>query len=159
MMQWILLATEAAQAPPGGLFDINATLPLMAVQILVLAAILNALFFKPIGNVLDERDGYIRDSRREAKDRLDKAKTLTQEYEQALSASRKQAQSIVADAQTEADRIAAQQLAEAVREAQAQREAAQRDIDQQKAAALQTIEQQAEGLSQQILDKLLQPQG
>ena len=34
-------------ASEGGLFDFDATLPLMAVQVVLLTFILNALFFKP----------------------------------------------------------------------------------------------------------------
>jgi F-type H+-transporting ATPase subunit b len=32
----------------GGLFDFNATLPLMAVQIVVLSLLLNFIFYKPL---------------------------------------------------------------------------------------------------------------
>ena len=44
----ILIAVEVAQeAPKGGLFQLDATLPLVAVQTLILMAILNAVFYKP----------------------------------------------------------------------------------------------------------------
>ena len=39
-------------ASEGGLFDFDATLPLMAAQVVLLTYILNALFFKPVGKVL-----------------------------------------------------------------------------------------------------------
>jgi len=44
----------------GGLFDFNATLPVMAIQILLLMVALNILFYKPIGQLIDERDESIR---------------------------------------------------------------------------------------------------
>lgn len=44
----------------GGLFDFNATLPLMVLQILLLMVVLNAIFYTPIARVLDERDEYIK---------------------------------------------------------------------------------------------------
>ena len=48
MTSWLLLgATE------GGLFDLDATLPLMAVQVVLLTFILNALFFRPVGRVVE----------------------------------------------------------------------------------------------------------
>ncbi|MGL5796158.1 MAG: F0F1 ATP synthase subunit B', partial [Waterburya sp.] len=37
------------------MFDFDATLPLMAVQFLLLTALLNAVFYKPLTKVLDER--------------------------------------------------------------------------------------------------------
>ena len=65
MTSWLLLgATE------GGLFDLDATLPLMAVQVVLLTFILNALFFRPVGRVVEEREGYITTSRAEAKQKL-----------------------------------------------------------------------------------------
>lgn len=156
MMHWIaLFAVEAAAEEAGGLFDFDATLPLMAVQFLILAAILNAIFYKPLGKAIDERDDYVRTSQTEAKERLAKAERLAKEYEQSLADTRRQAQVIITDAQAEAQKISAEKMAAAQQEAQAQREQAQQEIDQQKQAAFSALEQQVDGLSHQILDKLL----
>ena len=46
-----MLAFNFFGATEGGLFDINATLPLMAIQVVALTYILNSLFFKPVGTV------------------------------------------------------------------------------------------------------------
>ena len=156
MHSTILLAAEAAaEGGKGGLFDIDATLPLMAIQFLLLVALLNILFYKPIGKAIDDRNNYIRNNQAEAKERLSKAENLAKQYEQELADTRRQAQAIIADAEAEAQKIAAQQLAEAQQEAQAQREQAQRELDQQKQAAMQALEQQVDALSRQVLDKLL----
>jgi len=150
-MTWMLILAEES----GGLFDFDATLPLMAIQFLILAAILNAIFYKPLGNAIDERDEYIRSNVTEAKERLAKAEGLAKQYEQELADSRRKAQSIVADAQADAQQIASQQVAEAQQEAQARREAAQKEIEAEKESAFQALEQQVEALSHQMLDKLL----
>jgi F-type H+-transporting ATPase subunit b len=164
MMYWnILLAVaEAAEAVDaeavagkGGLFDIDATLPLMAIQFLILVALLNILFYKPLGKAIDDRDTFIRQNQADAQERLSKAESLAKQYEQELTDTRRQAQAIIAEAEADAQRIAAQKLAEAQQEAQVQREQAQRELDQQKQEALQTLEQQVDALSRQILDKLL----
>lgn len=157
MMHWtILLAAEtAAEGGKGGLFDIDATLPLMAIQFVILVILLNALFYKPLGKVIDDRNTYIRSGLAEAKERLSKAENLAKEYEQKLAETRRQSQKTIANAEAEASRIAAQQIAEAQREAQVQREEAQRELDRQKDEALQSLEQQVEGLSRQILEKIL----
>ena len=155
-MNWmLLLAAEAATEEAGGLFDINATLPLMAVQFLILAAVLNAIFYKPLGKAIDERDGYIRSNLSDAKERLAQAEKLAKQYEQDLAESRKQAQAIIAEAQAEAQQIAGQQLAAAQQEAQAQKEQIQKEIEAQKQVAFQTLEGQVESLTRQMLDKLL----
>ncbi len=46
-------------------------------------------------------------------------------------------------------------MATAQQEAQAQREQVQHELDEQKRVAMASLEQQVEGLSHQILDKLL----
>lgn len=53
------LIAESMTEPAGGLFDLNATLPLMAIQILVLMVVLNSVFYKPVQNILDERNRKI----------------------------------------------------------------------------------------------------
>ncbi|MFZ9737674.1 MAG: F0F1 ATP synthase subunit B' [Prochlorotrichaceae cyanobacterium] len=152
----ILFAVEAAQeAPEGGLFELNATLPLVAVQTLILMAILNAVFYKPFSQVIDQRAETLRKGRLESQQKLDQAKELASQYEAELSETRRQAQKVIADAKAEADRLAAEQFAQAQQEAQKQREQAQQEIDEQRQAALQSLEQQVNGLSQQILEKLL----
>jgi F-type H+-transporting ATPase subunit b len=152
----ILLAVEEAAAE-GGMFDIDATLPFMAVQFLILAAILNQIFYKPLGEAIDSREDYIRKNKRDAKERLSKAEALAHQYEQELGETRKQSQKLIADAQAEAQKIAAGQMAAAQQEAQQVREKAAQEIEQQKQEALRGLEQQVDALSHQILDKLLEP--
>ena len=139
------------------MFDFDATLPLMAVQFLVLAAVLNAIFYKPLTKVLDDRDNYIRTNETEARERLAKAEALAKQYEEQLAAARRQSQSIITAAQEDAKKISAQKIAEAQREAQEQRTKAQEEIDQQKQAAMASLEQEVDALSRQILEKLLGP--
>jgi F-type H+-transporting ATPase subunit b len=139
------------------MFDFNATLPLMALQFLLLAALLNVVFYKPLTKVLDDRDVYIRTNNLEARERLAKAERLSKEYEQQLAEARKQSQATIEAAQVEAKKITADKIAEAQKEAQAQREQAASEIEQQKQEAMRTLEQQVDGLSRQILEKLLGP--
>lgn len=158
MTYWItLLAVEAAETvgKEGGLFDIDATLPLMAIQFLILVLILNATFYKPLSKAIDDRDDYIRKNQLEAQERLSKADQLAKQYEQELAAARRQSQTTITDAQAEAQKIAAEKMAQAQKEAQAQREQAAQEIEQQKQEAMASLEQQVDALSRQILEKLL----
>jgi F-type H+-transporting ATPase subunit b len=139
------------------MFDFNATLPLMALQFLLLAALLNVIFYKPLTKVLDDRDNYIRTNTLDAKESLAKAERLTKEYEQQLAEARRQSQATVEAARVEAKKITAEKIAEAQREAQAQREQAAIEIEQQKQEAMRTLEQRVDALSRQILEKLLGP--
>jgi F-type H+-transporting ATPase subunit b len=149
-----LLAVEAEEKS-GGLFDLDATLPVMAVQFILLAVVLNAIFYKPLGKAIDERDSYVRTNQVEAKERLAKAEQLAKQYEQELAETRRKAQSIIVEAQESAQKIAAKSIADAQQEAQAQREQAQRELDEQKQSALAALQHQVDDLSRQIMDKLL----
>lgn len=161
MTHWtILLAVEAAKstAKEGGLFDFDATLPLMALQFILLVVVLNAVFYKPLSKAIDDRDDYIRKNSLEARERLTKAEKLAQQYEQELAETRRKSQATIAAAQADAQKIAAEKMAQAQGEAQVQREQAAQEIEQQKAEALSSLEQQVDALSRQIIEKLLGPE-
>ena len=137
------------------MFDFNATLPLMALQFLLLAALLNTIFYKPLTKALDDRDNYVRDGYIDANERLAQAQKLTYEYEKKLADARRQSQSILTNAQAEAQKITSQRVADAQQEAQKQREQAAKEIEQQKYRALSTLEKEVDTLSRQIIEKLL----
>lgn len=154
-MHWtILLAVEAA-AKEGGLFDLDATLPVIAVEFLLLAVILNAIFYKPLGKAIDERADYVRSNKLQTQERVEKAEKLAQQYEQELTETRKQAQALIQNAQEEARKIASERMIEAQQEAQSKREQAALEIEQERQQALASLEQQIAPLSRQILEKLL----
>lgn len=160
MTHWtILLAVETAQTATkeGGLFDFDATLPLMALQFLVLVAVLDAVFYKPLTKVIDERGEYIRKKLLEAQEQVAKTNNITKQYELELAETRRKSQATIAAAQADAQKIATSKLQEAQAEATKQREQAQQEIDQQKAEAMSSLEQQVDALSRQILEKLLGP--
>jgi F-type H+-transporting ATPase subunit b len=137
------------------MFDFDATLPVMALQFLLLTVLLNAIFYKPLGKVLDERNDYIRSGQLGSQERLEEVKKLTQEYELELSSARKEAQKVLATAQADAQKIAADQLAAAQQEAIAQRNEAGLQIEEEKKNALSSLEGDVDRLSRQMLEKLL----
>lgn len=157
MTHWtIVLATEAVEkTAEGGLFDFDATLPLMAIQFLVLAALLNKLFYKPIGQAIDSRSDYIRTNLVGAKERLDKAEALAAQYEQELRTVRREAQATVASAQAEAQKIVADELKSAQEQALAEREKAAKEIEAQRQSAFSSLEREVDTLSEAIAAKLI----
>lgn len=153
MTQWILLAAETAEE--GGLFDIDATLPLMAIQFLILAAILNALFYKPLGKAIDDRSNYVQGQLNQAKEQKEKSLALAQQYEQELKEVRKESQEIIAQAQGEAQQIVSEQMQSAQQEVIAERQKASDEIEAERQQALNSLEQQVGALSHQILEKVI----
>ena len=152
-----LAAAEAAAetTAEGGLFDINATLPLMALQFLILMAVLNALLYKPLGAAIDSRTDYVRNSLKDARELKEKSEMLATQYDNELRDVRREAQSIIADAKAEAEKITAGKIQDAQQEVAAQKQQAADEIEAQKAEAMKSLEQQVDTLSNQILEKLL----
>mmetsp|Transcript_21700 Transcript_21700/g.53547 ORF Transcript_21700/g.53547 Transcript_21700/m.53547 type:complete len:164 (+) Transcript_21700:1253-1744(+) len=139
----------------GGLFDFNATLPLMAIQLLVLMVILNALFYKPIAKILNERDEYVRSSLNLASEKLTKSDELTQLYENNLKGARKEAQSLISISKKEAQNQVAQEIQEAQMKISEMVMQTSQQLNIQQEKALQQLETQVESLSEQIKSKLL----
>ena len=150
----VLVAAEAVEHK-GGLFDINATLPIMAVQFVVFVALLNVVFFKPLTKAIDDRDDYVREQIIGSKERLEKAELIVKEYEQELAAARKATQNVLATAQSGANKIRKERIDEAIAEAQAKVAAAKAEIDKQKQDATASLDAEVESLSRQVLEKLL----
>lgn len=153
MHSWLLLAEAAT--PKGGLFDLDATLPLMAVQVVLLTFILNALFFRPVGQAVEEREGFISTSRAQAKEKLAQAERLEADLKAQLLEARRQSQSVILEAEQEVDRLYREALALAQAEANSQRESSRRQVEVQKQQAFAGLDAQAERLGALIVDRLL----
>lgn len=156
MYSIILILGEAVDVnSKGGLFDFNATLPLMALQFIGLTLLLNLLYYKPIINILDDREEYIRSSLTSASASLVKADELTKTYELELAESRKSAQMIIKNAQEQAQLIVSEKLKDAQKNAEDLLVDAYNQLSQQKQQALKSLEIQVDILSDQIQNKLL----
>ena len=151
----LLIVQASSQEVEGGLFDFNATLPLMALQFLILTLVLNILFYKPVSNILDERNEYIRNTLTTASASLLKANELTQKYEQELAESRRKAQDIIKESQQEAQQIVSVKIKDAQLDAEKLVNEAYQQLNIQKEQALKTLETQVDNLSDQIRVKLL----
>ena len=84
---------------PGGLFDFNLTLPLVAIQFVLLTVLLNIILYNPLLTVIEERKEYILTNLSKASELLAEANKLTEQYEQELNNVRKEAQSEITNSQ------------------------------------------------------------
>jgi len=142
-------------ATEGGLFDFDATLPLMALQVVLLTFILNALFFKPVGRVVEERESYVSTSRAEAKQKLAQVEKLENDLRDQLKAARQAAQALINDAEQDSDKLYREALALATAEANASREEARKEIDSQRESALNQLKTDSDKLGDLIVKRLL----
>ena len=92
---FIVLAAEEK----GGLFDFGATLPIVAIEFLVLLFVLNLILYSPLTNMINTRNEYILDNLSQASEILAEATELTTQYETELKATKKQAQLEIAESQ------------------------------------------------------------
>ena len=142
-------------ATEGGLFDFDATLPLMAIQVVLLTFILNSLFFRPVGQVVEEREGYINTSRAEAKQKLLQVEKLEADLKAQLKAARQAAQKLISDAEQDSDKLYREALELANSEANALREEARKEINSQRESAFNQLKSDADKLGDLIVERLL----
>ena len=99
MINFSTLTLSSEINGPGGLFDFDATLPLVAIQFIVLMVVLNVVFFNPLLVTLRERNEFILNNLAKASEILTKANLLTAQYEQELTRIRKEAQLEITNSQ------------------------------------------------------------
>ena len=99
MVNFSTLVLSSEINGPGGLFDFDATLPLVAIQFIVLMVVLNIIFFNPLLITIRERNEFILNNLAKASEILTKANLLTTQYEQELSSIRKEAQIEITNSQ------------------------------------------------------------
>jgi F-type H+-transporting ATPase subunit b len=91
MVNFSTLILSSEVIGPGGLFDFDATLPLVAIQFLLLMVVLNVIFYTPLSTAITERNDFILQNLAKASEVLAKANELTAQYEQELASIRKEA--------------------------------------------------------------------
>ena len=99
MVNISILISSSEISGPGGLFDFNATLPLVAIQFVLLMLILNIILYNPLLTIIEERKEYILNNLAQASEILTQANELTSYYEQELSKVRKEGQLLVTEGQ------------------------------------------------------------
>jgi len=147
----LLAMTEGA----GGLFDFNATLPLMAIQFVLLTVVLTFIFYKPVSKVLDDRELYISGNLTQASEKLIKADELYKQYDEQLKTAKVGAQATIAQAEKEAKDVVALEIDQARKDSAKLIEQTNRELEAQKSTALAQLETQVDELSQLIKEKLL----
>lgn len=90
MINFSILISSSEINGPGGLFDFNATLPLIAIQFLLAIFILNAILYNPLITIIDERKEYILTTLKKAAEILAEANKLTTQYEQEFDSLRQE---------------------------------------------------------------------
>ena len=99
MINLSILISSSEVSGPGGLFDFNLTLPLIAIQFVLLTIVLNIILYNPLLTIIEERRDYILTNLSKASELLSEANKLTAQYEQELTNVRKEAQLEITNSQ------------------------------------------------------------
>lgn len=99
MINLSILISSSEVSGPGGLFDFNLTLPLIAIQFVLLTILLNIILYNPLLTIIEERRDYILTNLSKASELLSEANKLTTQYEQELTNVRKEAQLEITNSQ------------------------------------------------------------
>ena len=99
MINLSMLISNSEVSGPGGLFDFNATLPLVAIQFVLLTAILNIILYNPLLTIIEERKEYVLTNLGKASEILAEANKLTAQCEEELTNVRKEAQLEITNSQ------------------------------------------------------------
>ncbi len=139
----------------GGLFDFNATLPLEALQFLLLTFVLRLIFYKPMREFIDKRNDYSKNNLLEATAKLLLADELCQLYDERVKQAKKEGQDLIAKAVSEANEIVDKEVTQTKSDAASLIKEANKEFQAQKKLVLQQLEPQIDVISQLIKEKLL----
>jgi F-type H+-transporting ATPase subunit b len=138
----------------GGLFDLGASVPLVAVQFLVLMFILDNILYSPLIEVINSRNTFILGNLAKASELVASASEITKKYEEELLVVRKSAQLDIATSQKINKEILELELQTSQKYINDLLSKIFEDFAAKKQKVLDTLEGETTELSNQILDKL-----
>jgi F-type H+-transporting ATPase subunit b len=139
----------------GGLFDFNATLPLIALQFVLLTVLLTFIFYKPIAQVLDQRETFINTNLTLASEKLLRADELYEQYSAELKKTRSDAQASINESKKEAKIKVTNEVREGNKFAAFSIDTINKEFEAQKRLTVLELETKVDELSQLITTKLL----
>lgn len=137
------------------MIDINATLVAQMLNFLILVVILRLVAYKPIVNMLKEREERIAGSIKKADDDAAEAAAVLQDYKAQLATARTKAQDIMDQAEKRAQDAHAARIQETDTEIKQMKEAAQLQIQRERSQAVEQLKSQMVVLSMAAAQKLV----
>lgn len=154
MINLSILISNSEIIGPGGLFDLNATLPLVAIQFILLVIVLNIILYNPLLTIIEERKEYILVNLGKASELLAKADQLTSQYEEELTSVRKEAQLEITNSQKIHKEILETELNISQKYIDSFLDTIQKDLFAKKTMALNSLDDIVQSLCSNIETKL-----
>eukprot|EP00475_Leptophrys_vorax_P013037 TRINITY_DN19428_c0_g1_i1.p2 TRINITY_DN19428_c0_g1~~TRINITY_DN19428_c0_g1_i1.p2 ORF type:complete len:243 (-),score=34.68 TRINITY_DN19428_c0_g1_i1:280-1008(-) len=150
-----MIAMPALAEEKGKIFDFNLTLPIIAVQFLLLMVTLDNIWFKPVAKVMDSRDEEIRSKLMGVRDNSGEIKSLQSEAEALIKTARAEASRQMGEMKRElAAELDAKLQAYRAR-IEKELESALANLDKQKVDTMKSLDSQVSALSDEIVKKVI----
>ena len=125
-------------------------------NLLLLLFILKKLLFKPVTNILSQRENEVGEMYKKAEEAQKNAEDMESEYRGKLSAAKEEASKIVKEATREATLKGEAIVSEAQKKAQAAMEKAEKQIEQEKKAAVSEIKSDIASIAISVAEKVIE---
>ncbi|NIK11852.1 F0F1 ATP synthase subunit B [Alkalibacillus almallahensis] len=126
------------------------------VMFIILLAVITKFAWRPLMNVMQEREEHVANEIDTAEKNRQEAERLMNEAQDELQGTRQNAQKIIEDAKETAKSEQQTMIAEAKDEAQRIKDNARQEIEQEKERAVQALQEQVGTLSVQIASKVIE---
>nr|YP_010276977.1 ATP synthase CF0 subunit II [Thalassionema bacillare]UHY40500.1 ATP synthase CF0 subunit II [Thalassionema bacillare]UHY40887.1 ATP synthase CF0 subunit II [Thalassionema bacillare]UHY41145.1 ATP synthase CF0 subunit II [Thalassionema bacillare] len=154
MINFLTLLFSSDVSGPGGLFDIDATLPLIALEFILLMVILNIILYSPLLTVIEERKEYILTKLSKASELLAEANKMTTQYEEELTRVRSEAQLEITNSQKIHKEILDLEITMSQNYLDDVLDAITNDFEEKRTAALENLEESVQSLCNDINNRL-----
>ena len=138
----------------GGLFDFSATLPLLAIQFLILMFVLNTIRYNPLLTVMNERNEYIVSNLTKSAKLIAETTEIKTTYENEILEARKAAQLEITQCQKSYKELFDIELNKVQERYDSILAEYDSTLANEKASALTKLETEIESISEQILGKI-----
>lgn len=99
------------------MLEFDATAIVIAISFIVFMLIMNAIFYKPLLKLQDEREDYIANNKQQAQNYQNEAQGLLSEHDEIIKQTKKQAKDIISDVLEKAKNEKSEKVAEANQQA------------------------------------------
>ena len=125
-------------------------------NLLILFLIMKKILFKPVTNMLKQREDEVNSMYEKAEEAQKKAEALEKEYTESLSGAKEEAARIVKEATKEATLKGEQIVSDAKKEAASARSKAEKDIEREKQAAVNEIRGDIASIAVSVAEKVIE---
>jgi len=135
--------------------EFNATFIVAFVSFIVFTIIMNLILYKPLSKIVAERQKFIDDHYKEAKENTAKSEAILKDKERKLDKTKHEAKKIISDKTNEGKTQKSAMTAEAQQKASKTIDSAKEDLQKSKDEAQGELATQVIGLAQDISSKIL----